>query len=284
MIWKAWIGDWRGKLANNLVAGWKTTNFKNTITTQIQHKEGITLITDSKLQEFFNYVKKAPIIKVGSKYYRAYDKYGGEGSQATVVEEHFITPGSTAYDAFYGGLDLTPAGYGGDDKIEGTPGPETFSIRYKYTKHEIGFAELFSECKAKIPANVPLLKDAPYHMFAIPYSDDLALYIGDTLHCVTNKSVAMTAAQALATSAGAGAVYDVQLLPYCPVRDIIKTTKVTNHYEIVNMDGILTISGWFQTNYKVKPNQQYVLRKDITLDYETNSAYGINSNSIIYCR
>jgi hypothetical protein len=109
-------------------------------------------------------------------------------------------------------------------------------------------------------------------MFAIPFSDDLALYSGDTLHCVTNKSVAMNAAQALAQKSGAGVVYDVQLLPYCPVRDIFKTEKVTGHAEFTTPEEderriiIETIPGHeaLATGSFFKLNKQYTLSKNIT--------------------
>jgi hypothetical protein len=183
------------------------------------------------MQAFFNFVKREPVIKIGTKYYKPYDKYGDIGGKSTVTDQSFISVGSTAYDLFYNGLDLTPAGIGGDDKIVGTPGPETFKLEWSYNRHALGLREIFSQCKAKIPATIPVLKDAPYHMFAIPFSDDLTLFEGDTVKCVTNKSVAMNAAQTLAQKAGAGVIYDIQLLPYCPVRDIIKTDKVTAHAE-----------------------------------------------------
>ena len=129
---------------------------------------------------------------------------------------------------------MTPAGIGGDDSIIGTPGPETFKLEWSYNKHALGLREIFTECKAKLPASIPLLKDAPYYMFAIPYSDDLTIFNNGQFVCNTNKSVAINAAQALATKAGAGAVYDLQLLPYCPVRDAIHVEKVTEKMTITD--------------------------------------------------
>ena len=246
------------------------------------------------MQSFFNFVKREPVIKIGNKYYKPYDKYGDTGSKSTIVNESFISLGSTAYDLFYNGLDLTPKATIGTDNIQGNPGPETFKLEWSYNRHALGLREIFSECKAKIPAQVPVLKDAPYYMFAIPFSDNLALYEGNTLKCVTNKSVAMNAAQALAQQAGAGVVYDIQLLPYCPIRDIIKTEKVTAHAELPLAEELIKESTIFRPgreplyisyNY-FKLNTQYVLSKNITWKQEALNqyGYGLKSDGAIYVK
>lgn len=135
-------------------------------------------------------------------------------------------------------------------------------------------------------------------MFAIPFSDDLALYEGNTLKCVSNKSAAMNAAQALAQQAGVGVVYDVQLLPYCPVRDIIKTEKESAHAKLPLAEelvrkankpgpgGHTTLSSY---NY-FKLNTQYVLSKNVTWTYGTGMvtmnqyAYALKSDGAIYVK
>lgn len=71
------------------------------------------------------------------------------------------------------------------------------------------------------------LEDAPYDMFCIPFSDTLQIYDGtDTFTC--NKAVALSMATAIGEQAGSGAVYDVQLLPYCPIREIIARSPNAN--------------------------------------------------------
>ena len=297
MIWKAWIGDWRNILAKNFVSGYKSQTFRDGILQQIASRDGVTFTSESQMQAFFNFVKREPVIKIGDKYYKPYDRYGDMGAKSTITDQSFISLGSTAYDLFYDGLDLTPAGIDGNDNIQGTPGAETFKLEWSYNRHALGLREIFSECKAKIPASVPVLKDAPYHMFAIPFSDNLALYEGDTLKCVTNKSVAMNAAQALAQQAGVGVVYDVQLLPYCPIRDIIKTTKETGHAEFPlaeeNLIEVVIPHGSRPSiasyNY-FKLNTQYVLSKNIVWTQGTGAVlrnqygYGLRSNGAIYVK
>lgn len=82
------------------------------------------------------------------------------------------------------------------------------------------------------------LNDAPYDMFCIPYSDSLILNNGGSYFCTANKELAFQTALALSRDyMGAGYIYDVQLLPYCPVRECIQAdgtfdVQNANHYEI----------------------------------------------------
>lgn len=65
------------------------------------------------------------------------------------------------------------------------------------------------------------LEDAPYDMFAIPFNNNLAIKDGlDTVY--PNTNAALSIASAFITSLGDTKVYDVQVLPYCPVRQYIK--------------------------------------------------------------
>lgn len=66
--------------------------------------------------------------------------------------------------------------------------------------------------------NVPVARqftvDAPYDIFAIPYSDTFRFTgNGSTITC--SAEVALSVAADIGTK-GDSAVYDVQLLPYCP--------------------------------------------------------------------
>lgn len=70
------------------------------------------------------------------------------------------------------------------------------------------------------------LSDAPYDMFCIPFSDDLKIYKNGVLDITASKNVAYKAANALAlkySGDSAKFLYDLQLLPYCPVRYCIQS-------------------------------------------------------------
>lgn len=62
--------------------------------------------------------------------------------------------------------------------------------------------------------------DAPYDIFCIPYSDDKYIRVSNgTFRC--SKQLAIGIAQEIAAQAGAGSVYDTQLLPYCPSAELV---------------------------------------------------------------
>lgn len=64
------------------------------------------------------------------------------------------------------------------------------------------------------------LVDAPYDMFAMPYGTLRIKNGANYVDC--NKDVALAMATAFVTELGAENVYDLQLLPYCPVRQYIQ--------------------------------------------------------------
>ena len=63
------------------------------------------------------------------------------------------------------------------------------------------------------------LQDAPYSMFAIPYGS-MSIALGDGFR--TDKDVALAVATDMAKTTGQ--VYDVQILPYCPIPDIVSNS------------------------------------------------------------
>lgn len=75
---------------------------------------------------------------------------------------------------------------------------------------------------AFIGANRFKCNDAPYDIFCIPAAD-VDVYKGGSLKAYTQRGeVSLAAAMGLATKySGAGVIYDLQLLPYCPVREYI---------------------------------------------------------------
>lgn len=66
------------------------------------------------------------------------------------------------------------------------------------------------------------LEDAPYDMFCIPYTEILTIKDGSN-YINPNVKAGMAIASAFITSLGDQVVYDLQILPYCPVRHFIKS-------------------------------------------------------------
>lgn len=105
-------------------------------------------------------------------------------------------------------------------KMTGSPGYGSFMAQYSYIEYTITYEQIFSNASVIIsaPENRYHLEDQPYDMFCIPYSDTLVINKNATPYCVANKSIAVNMATQIAAATGSANVYDVQLLPYCPVR------------------------------------------------------------------
>ena len=71
----------------------------------------------------------------------------------------------------------------------------------------------------------PGLTDAPYDMFCMPYMDG-TLTFQDALELITvnvTKEMSIAIAQSIALEMGSQNIYDLQLLPYCPLPGFTKT-------------------------------------------------------------
>lgn len=120
--------------------------------------------------------------------------------------------------------------------IEGAANVNTYKTEFSYEAYRITLEQIPQQVTATIskPAARYHLEDQPYDMFAIPYSDDLEIYKNGTKLFNANKSIAVNIATQITAATGSANVYDVQLLPYCPVRYCIladgtfdvKTAKV----------------------------------------------------------
>lgn len=80
------------------------------------------------------------------------------------------------------------------------------------------------------------LKDAPYDLFCMPYSDSLRItnsLVSSFKSVTANKQLALDVAKRLITKySGAGTVYDAQIVPYCP----LTSTIISKSGGIVTMD------------------------------------------------
>lgn len=120
--------------------------------------------------------------------------------------------------------------------VEGTSNNYTYESEFTYEAYRITLEQIPQQVTATIskPEARYHLEDQPYDMFAMPYSDDLVIYKNGTKLFNANKSIAVNIATQIAAATGSANVYDVQLLPYCPVRYCIladgtfdvKTAKV----------------------------------------------------------
>ena len=106
--------------------------------------------------------------------------------------------------------------------ITGTPIEGSFEITYaeytlKITLSPIDATEGFTN---NLPGDRPVLTDAPYCMFCIPYGENYKVQANIGTFQVSQFN-AMCLATGIATSLGGldgtSKIYDLQLLPYCPI-------------------------------------------------------------------
>lgn len=279
-VWKNWMHDDRQKLSEKLLENWKA--YLPQLLQFVANRENIEVVSQNsdKIKQLVSYTKARPVIKVGNQYYKVIDEFDEFGNATTIVDNPTVNGDMS--NLMFEHLNKIPMDQVAFDVISGTVGPETFKFSVSYNKHKLGFIPIYETCTAHVPAAAPLLQDAPYYMFAIPYSDDLTLFSGNNIHCNrTKKSVAIAAAQAIATKAGAGAVYDVQILPYCPVRQCIKTTyKKDGTYEL-SSGGTYIIKRHFVPGIGIRTYRKLILNREYYLKKENNVDTILTSNSII---
>lgn len=131
---------------------------------------------------------------------------------------------NTAADALYDVVqqinDAAEEINGYSNTIAYSAGYSCFDIVGTETTYEFKVEEfnLTSGHTLTIPDTVKYLIDAPYRMFCIPYGDNYAITTPTKLFGTTRIN-SLALATSIMISAGS-ACYDVQLLPYCPVRRI----------------------------------------------------------------
>ena len=94
-----------------------------------------------------------------------------------------------------------------------------FSFTSETAYQTLTFEPVEVNLSVEVPATRYHASETPYDIFCMPYSNTLQIKkSGETYINNTNASAAITIAQQIATEVGSGNIYDVQLLPYCPVR------------------------------------------------------------------
>lgn len=103
--------------------------------------------------------------------------------------------------------------------------PSTSNVYYKlkvtYTLYKLQLTELGElEVKYNITANRLVTDDAPWDVFAIPYGDIKITDVNNTLDFITSTQNGLTTAVTMQAN-HPSVIYDIQLLPYCPIKDLI---------------------------------------------------------------
>lgn len=106
---------------------------------------------------------------------------------------------------------------GASYNLRGTPDQNSFFVYHKYYEYKFYLTRLENlETKYNIPASSLITTDAPWNIFAIPYGDVMFIPEVGSDYIATNKEIAMQCAMSMQQQ-HPGIIYDIQLLPYCPM-------------------------------------------------------------------
>lgn len=139
------------------------------------------------------------------------------------------------------------------------PDGTTFSVQGYSQTYTIVLELLTETVKVNIGPSRYHLEDSPYDMFAIPYPVDEAITIyqdGAVLTSDVRGNAAVQIAVGIPPAAGSATIYDIQLLPYCPVSYVITAdNKIdvgsTVHSNITDEDGnVLNVLFWGRTSQR----------------------------------
>lgn len=116
-----------------------------------------------------------------------------------------------------------------------TPGSPAFNgnlrVDYKTKRYTVTMSEVSNEnAILEITSDREHLQDAPYDMFVIPY-DGVKVNKSGQLIYVAEKDWSLSVAQAISASWSQNYLYDIQLLPYCPIIDYITATGELDYGE-----------------------------------------------------
>lgn len=163
-----------------------------------------------------------------------------------------------------------------------TPDSGSFKYSYKCATYKVSLVELFNQTvTTKVSSNRKKSKDSLYDIFCIPYGDisvGSASGIDYNPEFQTSEELGVATAVSLAISLGGGGaaskIYDLQLLPYCPVQSQINDEgelTVDGLVEHEEFEYIYDNSGETPVAKGVMfyvPNGSFTLDINKTIDYE----------------
>ena len=167
-------------------------------------------------------------------------------------------------------------------KMTGTPNSESFSINCDYNVYTINIRERKDlSIQYDLSGTKIITEDAPYNIFAIPFGDFKVLEpittpVAGYQEIKINSDVSMAVASSIVKDFK-DFIYDIQLLPYSPILDSIKTsgagrfvlddeTKTNQYSKIIDPQTNETLSVIFNV-----PKAQFTLNIEYNIEIE-NSA------------
>lgn len=184
----------------------KYNQYKDGLIGQINSLNGQS--TDYTLDELNDLADTIIYDKQTSKYYKVSIK-----KQKHSVKDFSIDPASKIATEYWTPMVQL-------DDITGDPGTDSYKVDYDYYAYSIALDQMATTSSVTIDNDRYHLEDQPFDMFCIPYSDTLPIYKNGVKLFNANKSLAVSIATAIGAQSGSGNIYDVQLLPYCPISAI----------------------------------------------------------------
>lgn len=127
--------------------------------------------------------------------------------------------------------------------------------------------------------NIPITRcfttDAPYDVFAIPYADGLTLKnvknaSGSYQDVTVYSDNALSFASGLITNETTGSIYDVQILPYCPISGIFNNDGALDLANLQNTDNLVIYTNLTTDSGDIISPIFFASRSSFTLDILLN--------------
>lgn len=209
------------KAINNLISNTKS-NTDNNINSWYN-----TNLTGSELLAYEGkYIKETSTGKI----YKIGVSYGG----LTTISNDVAT-GTNPYTEIQAIIDKVP-------QIQGTGNNSSYTITYEVQKVKPVFTEVIQKDAITIPFSNSgrALDDAPYYMVAMPVGCDII--VGNS-RIRSEPDVVYGLAQQMGRTLGSE-LYDIQLLPYCPVPNTIARLNELNTHDLtINVDYVTITDG-----------------------------------------
>ena len=157
------------------------------------------------------------------------------------------------------------------------PNDKALYVKYTANKYRISLSEItVDQAKVTITSSRLLLNDAPYTMFAIPYSG-ISFKVGSSTYTSQPAAAVAIAREISIQLMSSKALYDLQLLPYCPRQDLIgsgfidlRSSAATEHtdYELIKDENDNTIKSFM------------IYGKESSFTFDINEAIQITEKKI----
>ena len=201
-------------IKNECPKKWDTAGGKLVIATRLREYKGGHSIADTL---DFKSLNNQIVYDSNTKLYSRIVVETSQKSESVDITDSTIP---ALYQYLDENVTRTVTSKGSSFTILGTSNANTYKSEFTYATYRIKIEQIPQQVTATIsnPAARYHLEDQPYDMFAMPYSDDLEIYKNGVKLFNANKSIATNIATQIAAATGSANIYDVQLLPYCPVR------------------------------------------------------------------